>query len=150
MRITLDFASPVLRDSELFACVARAAVECSIIVCRAHMRRFKTPPLYDSGIRYRLEAPGVEEFADCESMLQKGHGDCAHLVAYRCAELREAGELATVRIKWAPMPRNGGQRVFHVVVRRADGRIEDPSVRLGMHSGDAQTVERHPVRYKRL
>lgn len=144
MRITLDLGSPVLLDSELFAQTARIAIEAAILVCRAHLRRFKTPPLYSTGIRYRLEPLGVEEFVDVERILQRGFADCAQLVAWRVAELRESGERAEIRIQWHP-PRADGKRFFHVVVRRENGRIEDPSVRLGMRSGDALPYDKHPV-----
>lgn len=145
MRVTLDLASPVLADSELFARAARIAIEAAILVCSAHLRAFpQTPPLYRSGVRYRMEPPGVEEFSDIEAIIRRGWADCAQLCAWRVAELRRQGEPATIRIKWHP-PRPDGRRLFHVQVRRADGRIEDPSVRLGMNSGDAVPVQLKPL-----
>jgi hypothetical protein len=143
MRIRLDLQSPALAHSELFARAARLAIEACIMVNRAHLRRFpNTPPLYSSGIRYRMEPDGVEDFTDYEVILRRGWGDCAQLVAARVAELREQGEPAGVRLTW--QARNG-RRLFHVQVRRADGRIEDPSVLLGMNSGDGRPADKHPV-----
>jgi len=56
----------------------------------------------------------------------RGGGDCEDLAAWRAAELRIAGEPArVVVVRSAP-------GVLHAVVRRANGRIEDPSRRLGM------------------
>lgn len=145
MRVRLDLASPVLQDSRLFAKVARLAIESAILTNRVHLRRFpKTPPLYQAGVRYRLEPDGTEDFADIETVIDRGYGDCAHLSAWRVAELRENGEQATIRLEWVKNPRTG-QRMFHVLVRRADGRIEDPSTLLGMRSGEARTPDRLPM-----
>jgi len=62
-------------------------------------------------------------------VLSRGWGDCDDLAPYRVAELQEAGEKAKIRITWR---RVGKRRTYHVLVRRADGRIEDPSRLLGM------------------
>lgn len=144
MRLRLDHQSPVLQDSELFAQVARIAIQATIIVNRSHLHAFPgTPRLYQSGVRYRLEPPGTEDVADIEVLLDRGWGDCAQLCAWRVAELRVLGEPAKIRIQWKVRP--DGKKLFHVLVRRADGRIEDPSTILGMKSGDAVTVDRKPM-----
>lgn len=92
------------------------------------------PPLLKSGVRYRAEPPGEESFVDAWILLRRGYGDCAHLCAYRIAELMCLGERASIRIKWnvPDDPRSRRPRLFHVQVRRADGRIEDTSRLLGM------------------
>ena len=63
--------------------------------------------------------------------------NCDDLAPWRCAELRlREKEPAKIRIQWQrPTLRDGtkGRKYFHIVVRRADGRIEDPSAKLGMH-----------------
>ena len=82
------------------------------------------PPLYRSGTRYRRERPDVWTTADI--CYRRGYGDCEDLAAWRCAELRRQGILATV------VAREMRPRKFHAVVRWPDGRIEDPSKRLGM------------------
>ena len=94
----------------------------------------RVPLLYESGVRYREEpwnAQGarVEEFADIPTILGRKWGDCDDLAPYRIAELRAQGEPAKVRITWKMLP---GGRLFHVVVRRGNGAIEDPSRILGM------------------
>jgi len=48
------------------------------------------------------------------------------LACWRAAELRQHGERARVLVKQVK------PRLFHVVVLRQDGTIEDPSKRLGM------------------
>ena len=85
------------------------------------------PPLYQSGIRYALEpnhGQGWEDFANPWTTLARGEGDCDDLILYRLVELNLAGEPAHCRAEW------DGNEV-HVVVRRANGEREDPSVILG-------------------
>lgn len=93
----------------------------------------------------------VEEFADALTVLQRGWGDCDDLSPWRTAELQEAGDpRADSKISWKVRCKNCGapavkektkciscgsgrrQRVFHVVTRHGDGRVEDPSQYLGM------------------
>lgn len=147
MRITLDLRSPVLRDSELFAEAARRLIAATVLVNIAHLRAFpNTPDIYASGVRYRLEPPDVEDFTDLQVLIDRGWGDCAQLVSWRIAELRvRHNEKATIRVTWVRNPEDG-KRMFHIQVRRADRRIEDPSTRLGMRSGEARTVKDLPLK----
>ena len=151
MRLRLILTSEVLKDSALFAKVARRAIESAVMVNIATLRKFpQIPSLYQSGVRYRKEPEGVEDVCDIEEILRRGWADCAMLVAYRIAELRvREGERATMRFKWMRRP-NTKKRFFHVLVRRADGRVEDPSIRLGMHSGHGVTVGELPLNYRRV
>jgi hypothetical protein len=97
------------------------------------LRAFRAiPPLYQSGVRYAREVcraptlPGAcERFLTARQCLREGEGDCDDLACWRAAELIVMGE----RARAIAMPSSVG---FHVVVRRADGSIEDPSKRLGM------------------
>jgi len=83
------------------------------------------PDLYESGVRYRAE--DRERWTHCLDVLRRGYGDCEDLAAWRCAELRvREAEPARCVVK------RTGRRTLHVLVRRADGRIEDPSRLLGM------------------
>lgn len=93
---------------------------------------------------------GVEEFADALTVLRRGWGDCDDLSPWRTAELQEEGDAsADSKISWKTRCRqchaevkskdkcarcgsNRKRRVFHVVTRRGDGRVEDPSQYLGM------------------
>lgn len=84
------------------------------------------PPLYRSGVHYAPEpwaGSGREEWADPWTVCARGWGDCDDLVGWRVAELRAAGEHATIQV----MRRN---ERYHVRVRRADGTLEDPSIAL--------------------
>jgi len=95
-------------------------------VCRLQIQRGGLPVLYRSGIRYKREAPNVEQWQTAEETWRKKSGDCEDLVAYRVGELRAAGVAARPLI-YVVRP---GLR--HCVVVMPDGRREDPSKRLGM------------------
>ncbi len=77
----------------------------------------------------------MEEFAGVPVVLSRGWGDCDDLCAWRIAELRKAGERASVRLTWQ---KGAKGRLYHVLVRRHkyevdDPRsVEDPSALLGM------------------
>lgn len=104
------------------------------------------PPLYDSGVVYREEAPGHEDWLDAPAVVSQGHADCEDLAAYRAAELRVAGYPCEPVIKWQWIPRDmmirqgypadklpdRGVWMVHCCVRYADGSVEDPSKILGM------------------
>jgi hypothetical protein len=97
--------------------------------------RYGLPALYASGVRYRTihgaarcrsdRRESCERFLSARQLLAEKLGDCKDLAAYRAAELRLQGEDARAFV--VPSPTG-----FHVKVRRADGSIEDPSIRLGM------------------
>jgi Transglutaminase-like superfamily len=103
------------------------------------------PPLYASGIVYRAEPAGVEEWLDGLQVLARKHADCEDLAAYRAAELRAAGIPA--RPVWRFWQSQSGSQVYHCLVRypASYGRLhesamlvldnefeEDPSKVLGM------------------
>lgn len=133
--IRIDLASPALSGHSQvkklrMARVARALLDAVVLANRLHLRDHpNTPRLHQSGVIWIEEPQGVETFADIPTILRRGHGDCAHLAAWRVAELQEAGEAAHIRIGWKTVD---GKRLFHILVRRADGRVEDPSMFLGM------------------
>lgn len=115
------------------------------------------PPLYKSGVVYREDPPGEENWKDIPAVLADGFGDCDRLVAYRVAELRVAGYPADPIIKWRTVPKDvmvglgypadkvpeQGIQMVHVCVGLPGWRqyadryednplVEDPSKRLGM------------------
>jgi len=81
-----------------------------------------TPSIYACGARYRREHGG-ERWQSVAEMMQARppSGDCEDLAAWRVAELRCAGEDASVRIV------RTSRGTFHAIVRYSDGTIEDPS-----------------------
>lgn len=110
----------------------QAFCDASAHVSECMLRERAYPLLYASGIYYRNErrgppVPGVERFQTAESLYDVGAGDCDDLACVRSAELRvHRGERAR------PMVVRMRDGLYHVVVRREDGRIEDPSRILGM------------------
>ncbi len=104
------------------------------------------PPLYVSGVIYKEEKPGHEDWPDVIRVLKNGWGDCEDLAAWRAAELRVFGIPADPVIKWQWIPRDKmiqagypkhlvpgkGVWLVHCLVRYPDGTIEDPSKMLGM------------------
>lgn len=79
------------------------------------------PPLYRSGLVYRREPKGSEDWQSALKLMRTRRGDCEDLTCYRVGELRLLGELAMADV----IPTVRG--TFHAVVRREDGSIEDPS-----------------------
>ena len=130
--IQIQLASPQLRGhARLFAETVRSLLQALVMVNRIALRSDKRiPPLYRSGCRYKREPSGQETFRDLYVIMANRGGDCAHLCAWRVAELQEAGENATIRVTWKTTRR--GPRLFHVQVRLGNGKIEDPSKLLGM------------------
>lgn len=131
MRV-LSIAMPFSSEREL-----RLALGVLTAIDMFQMGWHRLPPLYKSGIRFQREsaktcwapvAGGCEDWLTALELLRQGKGDCEDLGCYRTAELRRAGERASaIPIRWT-----GG---WHIVVRRASGVLEDPSVLLGMPTG---------------
>lgn len=90
------------------------------------------PPLYESGVRYRRERRGQEEWRTLPELLASGHGDCEDLATARAAELNVSGEDPDAYALARPTRKRG---LWHIVVARGDGTIEDPSRVLGMGKG---------------
>lgn len=92
------------------------------------------PKLYKSGVRYQRDvcrAPNVdgacERFLSPLQLLRERVGDCDDLAPWRAAERILAGD----RKARAVAIRSPGIG-WHVVVKRGNGTIEDPSRVLGM------------------
>src|SRR5262249_46365453 len=92
---------------------------------RGQMRHGRIPPLYHAGVHYEREPQGEENWQTAWGVIKSGSGDCEDLAAWRIAELREQGEMARPALKHSYVG-------WHVLVRRGNGTIEDPSRRLGM------------------
>jgi len=104
------------------------ALEALVYRARKQIRRGGVPPLFESGVRYRRER-GANHWRTPKEVLAAGNGDCEDLAAWRVAELRESG----ADRKAYCMIRHGGRPgLWHILVRRGDGRVEDPSKVLGM------------------
>jgi hypothetical protein len=136
MKIDVRMTSPVLTArSDVFARAVRLLGEAAIFVNRIHIAQGGVPPLYASGVRYQNEPVGLpDNLLDIPAIQKQGWGDCLHLSCWRVAELREAGEeKAGLAYVWKEVLIKGRPgRLFHCIVRRSNGVIEDPSRILGM------------------
>lgn len=106
------------------------ALEAHAWRCQRQIARGGIPPLYESGVRYR-RALREDAWRTPRQVIELGGGHCPDLACWRVAELRVSGEDPNATV----MVRRGGQSMGHVVVRRGDGRQEDPSRVLGMAGG---------------
>lgn len=93
-------------------------------------RHPNTPSVYDAGVVYQREPRTIagmrrEDWLSTPHILQRGVADCEDLSAAVAAELQVEGIAARAVV----IPVSGG---YHVVVRYPNGRVEDPSARLGM------------------
>lgn len=109
----------------------RHLVEALIRINEAWLSEHQAPWLYESGVKYQAERLS-DDWQDIPQTLARRFGDCEDLGAWRAAELRHAGEREAGA--WVKTMRVGMHVIYHVQVRRSDGRIEDPSQILGMGS----------------
>lgn len=115
------------RVARRLTAVAKGLTALAVVDLRERPR----PPLYEMARRGRLvyrREPRPRERWLCPSLvLQAGEGDCEDFAAWRAAELQLAGEHAAVLVRQAV---GGSETLYHAVVRRARGRVEDPSARI--------------------
>lgn len=134
-----------LRKSRVFGTVIKALLDAQVRNNLLYLSLHRgVPALYASGVRYKAEPVGqnfnglpAEEFALIPVVLARRFGDCDDLAPWRVSELIRGGERAKIRVQWrARKNRDGssGRKFFHIVVRRANGTIEDPSALLGMNA----------------
>lgn len=98
-----------------------------------------TPLLYRAPVRYEFDPKFPDAWKDIPTIIEDGQGDCEDLACWRIAELIYAG-IHGVRpyLRWR---KQGDHFIYHVLVYLPDGRIEDPSLALGM----AGPIIRKPV-----
>lgn len=132
MKIEIDLGDhPSWKSSRLMGLVLKPTLEALTTVDFVFLKSHHVPDLYMSGVRYRNEPQEWknEHFDTIPVVLGRKWGDCDDLAPWRCAELRAKGERAKIRVQWKRLPEG---RLFHIVVRRENGMIEDPSAILGM------------------
>lgn len=90
---------------------------------------FNLPSLYNGRVRYQREPRGRREhWKGIRQIFRDGHADCDDLSAARAGELIASGKDTGARVHIY----RTGPKTLHAVVKRSDGRLEDPSRRLGM------------------
>lgn len=91
-----------------------------------------SPRLYDSGVRYKREPPGVEDWRDIPAIVKARFGDCEDLACWRAAESTVLDRRPAVpSFRWRTVPERG-LMLYHIVVEYENGEVEDPSAKLGM------------------
>jgi hypothetical protein len=95
-----------------------------------HMIRAGDAPPWspDLGVRWRPENFGEEHFDHAAEALSRGWGDCDDLASWKAATLRASGEDPGATARVVP----SGPSMYHAIVHRSDGSIDDPSVEAGM------------------
>lgn len=127
MAWTAVFAPPEFEERYL-AIMLAALVDMNVLFLK---ERPSTPSLYQSGVRYKREPKTLDHWISIPFVLRRRFGDCEDLASWRAAELRVHGEDASAipkHVKTWP----DGSKLFHILVKRGNGRLEDPSKRLGM------------------
>jgi hypothetical protein len=122
IRLTVPWGAAGIR-----CCLAALTTVNRLLIRSAAANGQPFPSLYESGVRYRRQR-GPERFRPISEVYQRRSGDCDQLASWRAAELREAG------IEAIAIPVRINPRLFHVIVKYPNGRIEDPSLKLGMRS----------------
>lgn len=79
-------------------------------------------------LRWKPEPPGQEHFDHAGIVLKRGHGDCDDLAPYHAASLRHSGVDPGARA----VVKKVGEKRWHAIVERSNGKIEDPSLAAGM------------------
>ena len=80
------------------------------------------------GIIWKPEPKGDEFFDNAQTIIQRGWGDCDDLAPWKAASLRATGEDPGAIAKVV----KSGPSMYHAIVERSDGAIDDPSVECGM------------------
>lgn len=92
--------------------------------------------LIEQGAKWRPEPPGQEHFDHAGIVAQRGWGDCDDWAPLRAAEHRAKGTDPGAKA----VVMRSGPHLWHAVVQRSDGRIEDVSKEAGMPSGGVQAL----------
>lgn len=118
-----------------------ALVACNLSLLR---NRYPWSGLYNEQVKYATDPPGCELWGCLALLAEQGEGDCEDLACARVAEELFLGRSAEPYLsheseELCQLKPNGHRecaetRHFHVRVKHASGRIEDPSTRLGMPS----------------
>src|ERR1700691_192400 len=97
---------------------ALCAMDCSYLRHHPH-----TPHLYESGVRYHVEPPGLEEWQDVPTTLERLWGDCEDLACYRAANLRTRWRIpARPHFTWRKIgPRS---TMYHILVKYPPGALD--------------------------
>lgn len=94
-------------------------------------RHPEVPSIYDSDVLYCEEPPGQEDWQDVPTCLRMRCCDCDDFGPWRAAEL-QVRHGVPARAVVHGKTREDGAMLYHVRTELPDGRLEDPSMTLGM------------------
>lgn len=93
-------------------------------------------PYAVAGLRWEMEPIGQEDWQSIPYILERLRADCEDLACYLVAWKRERERIPAVADfthRDLQEPTTGGMvSLYHIICRYPDGRIEDPSRKLGM------------------
>lgn len=144
MRLTIPIPRPASRAKMLPALEALVQLN-EELDDELEQRGEPVVDLYEWAARtgggYRAEPPGREDWDPAAVFMPRLWGDCEDLAGKRAADLRRAGETSARADTYRSRVRPDGTAVWHAIVVRGDGTLEDPSALLGMptHRGHAPT-----------
>lgn len=113
----------------------QAALDAFLVLGAYDLAKHRSLPLlYQSGVYYRRDKCAdtgctyrYEDWTVPSLVYRVGFGDCKKLAVWRAAELRLRSKERARPVAYQVRP-----GLIHVVVRRGNGSIEDPSKILGM------------------
>ena len=119
-------------ESRISAPILNAALE-GVTRLDERLLKERAAPLFrdvvgKGRVRWKPEPPGQEHFDHAGLVMRRGWGDCDDLGPWHAAGLRVTGEDPGAHA----VVRRSGPKRWHVVVRRSDGTIDDPSIEAGM------------------
>jgi hypothetical protein len=118
-------------EAHVSADVLNASLEAVTRLNESLLNRNEIPPFETQlkrGLKWKPEPPGDEHFDHGLTTAQRGWGDCDDLAPLHAASLRHSGEDPNAEA----IVKRTGPKLWHAVVKRGDGTIDDPSKRAGM------------------
>jgi len=129
---TLRAAVILYSDAELVCHLLGLSLSGYECLREASLRGRPYPLLYQSGVKYTREPPGSEVWQIPRGSYASRQADCEDLAGgWRTPELWLLGETLA-----RPVVKRVSSSLRHILVRRADGSIEDPSLILGMNGAE--------------
>lgn len=101
-------------------------IDALALISLEQMRANRFPDIYSGAVRYKREPAGVEFWQPAIDTYARGSGDCEDLAALLIAHYWLKGVKARAYVKTV------NPWLRHVMVRLPDGKLEDPSAKLGM------------------
>jgi hypothetical protein len=117
-------------EDRISAPILNAALEGVTRLDEELIRSGAAPPFRQAvgRVQWKPEPPGQEHFDHAGLVMRRRWGDCDDLGPWHAASLRVTGEDPDAHA----VVRRSGPKRWHVVVRRSDGSIDDPSIEAGM------------------